>query len=171
MNYTTNYHLPQWVETDRIMMEDFNDAMSGIDGGINEAKEAAEAAQDTADAAQTAAATAQTTAAAAQTTANAAYSPSNKPYVTGSYVGTGSSVTITLGFKPSFLIISGMISSTLYADVEDWANFFALCNGTVLSKRVTFTATGFTAKAQGPGADYYPDLTDEGRTYCYIAFR
>ena len=24
MNYTTNYHLPQWVETDRIQMEDFN---------------------------------------------------------------------------------------------------------------------------------------------------
>ena len=171
MEYTTNYHLPQWVESDRIMMEDFNDAMSGIDGGINEAKEAADAAQDTADAAQTAAATAQSAASAAQTTANAAYSPSNKPYVTGSYVGTGSSVTITLGFKPSFLIISGMISSTLYADVEDWANFFALCNGTVLSKRVVFTATGFTAKAQGPGADYYPDLTDEGRTYCYIEYR
>ena len=34
MNYTTNYHLPQWVETDRIMMEDFNDAMSDIDQGI-----------------------------------------------------------------------------------------------------------------------------------------
>ena len=25
MNYTTNYHLPQWVETDRILMDDFND--------------------------------------------------------------------------------------------------------------------------------------------------
>ena len=34
MNYTTNYHLPQWVESDRIMMEDFNAAMAGIDQGI-----------------------------------------------------------------------------------------------------------------------------------------
>ena len=34
MNYTTNYHLPQWVETDRIMMEDFNQAMAGIDQAL-----------------------------------------------------------------------------------------------------------------------------------------
>ena len=37
MNYTTNYHLPQWVESDRIMMEDFNDAMASIDEGLTEA--------------------------------------------------------------------------------------------------------------------------------------
>ena len=52
MNYTTNYHLPQWVESDRIMMEDFNEAMSGIDGGIAAAKTAADTAKTTADAAQ-----------------------------------------------------------------------------------------------------------------------
>ena len=34
MNYTTNYHLPQWVESDRIMMEDFNEAMEAIDTGL-----------------------------------------------------------------------------------------------------------------------------------------
>ena len=167
MNYTNNYHLPQWVESDRILMEDFNDAMAGIDQGIQGAKAAADTAESKADAAQAAAEIAQSSADAVAD----AYTPGNQPYAVGSYTGTGDSVTITLGFKPSFLIISGMISSTLYADVEDWANFFALCNGTVLSKRVVFTATGFTAKAQGPGADYYPDLTDEGRTYCYIAFR
>ena len=31
MNYTENYHLPQWVETDRVQMEDFNAAMVKID--------------------------------------------------------------------------------------------------------------------------------------------
>lgn len=36
MNYTTNYHLPQWVEEDRIMMEDFNEAMAGIDEGMSD---------------------------------------------------------------------------------------------------------------------------------------
>ena len=36
MNYTTNYHLPQWVETDRIQMEDFNQAMADIDEGLSE---------------------------------------------------------------------------------------------------------------------------------------
>ena len=167
MNYTTNYHLPQWVESDRIMMEDFNQMCADMEAGLSSNAQATAAAQATAENAQSAAEAAQSSADAVAD----AYTPGNQPYAVGSYTGTGDSVTITLGFKPSFLIISGMISSTLYADVEDWANFFALCNGTVLSKRVTFTATGFTAKAQGPGADYYPDLTDEGRTYCYIAFR
>ena len=36
MNYTTNYHLPQWVETDRIQMEHFNQAFSDIDEGLSE---------------------------------------------------------------------------------------------------------------------------------------
>ena len=36
MNYTTNYHLPQWVETDRIMMEDFNQAMADIDESLSQ---------------------------------------------------------------------------------------------------------------------------------------
>ena len=34
MNYTQNYHLPQWVETDRILMDDFNDAYSAIDAAL-----------------------------------------------------------------------------------------------------------------------------------------
>ena len=40
MNYTTNYHLPQWMETDRIRMEDFNQAMADIDEGIAEERSA-----------------------------------------------------------------------------------------------------------------------------------
>ena len=35
MNYTTNYHLPQWVESDRILMEDFNEAMEAIEEGLS----------------------------------------------------------------------------------------------------------------------------------------
>lgn len=41
MNYTENYHLPQWEETDRIMRADFNEAMSNLDSGLT-------ACQDTA---------------------------------------------------------------------------------------------------------------------------
>ena len=37
MNYTENYQLPQWVETDRIMMEDFNEAMAKVESGITAA--------------------------------------------------------------------------------------------------------------------------------------
>ena len=34
MNYTENYQLPQWVESDRVLMDDFNNAMRKIEGGI-----------------------------------------------------------------------------------------------------------------------------------------
>ena len=33
MDYTQNYHLPQWEKADRIMMDDFNAAMAGIETG------------------------------------------------------------------------------------------------------------------------------------------
>ena len=35
MNYTENYHLPQWVESDRVQMEDFNAAMASIEEGLS----------------------------------------------------------------------------------------------------------------------------------------
>ena len=35
MNYTTNYHLPQWVETDRLLMDDFNAMTSAIDTALD----------------------------------------------------------------------------------------------------------------------------------------
>ena len=159
MNYTKNYHLPQWVETDRIMMEDFNQMCSDIDEGIK-------TAQDTAD-------TAESKADAAQTTANSvadAYTPDNQPYVAGTYVGTGTDTTVTLGFRPKFVIISGMQPGTQSNSTSDWDRYFALCDGNVLSGRVMFTDTGFVARREISGA-FYPVLHVEGRTYCYIAFR
>ena len=160
MNYTTNYHLPQWVETDRIQMEDFNQMCSDIDQGIK-------TAQDTAD-------TAESKADAAQTTANSvadAYTPDNQPYVAGTYVGTGTDTTVTLGFRPKFVIISGMQPGTQSNSTSDWDRYFALCDGSIMPLRVTFTDTGFTVFARGNSYQNYPDFTDSGRTYCYLAFR
>ena len=34
MTTTPNLHLPQWEETDRIQMDDFNDAMASIDAAV-----------------------------------------------------------------------------------------------------------------------------------------
>lgn len=34
MDYTQNLHLPQWEKTDRIMMDDFNDAFDKIDAAV-----------------------------------------------------------------------------------------------------------------------------------------
>ena len=35
MNYTQHYQLPQWVETDRILMEDFNDMSLAIGAALD----------------------------------------------------------------------------------------------------------------------------------------
>ena len=44
MNYTKNYHLPQWEETDRVMRTDFNQMCADIDQGVAEAKVVADLA-------------------------------------------------------------------------------------------------------------------------------
>lgn len=162
MEYTTNYHLPQWVESDRIMMGDFNDAMSGIDGGINEAKSAA-------DAAQTAADTAQETADSAQATADAAQAAAAKlPYAAGHYTGTNAEMTITLGFRPSFVIISG--ATTVYpTGVGSLGSRNIFTGGNVLSECITFTDTGFILHALEDNV--YPQLVRISVQYDYIAFR
>ena len=45
MNYTENYHLPQWDETDRIMRADFNRMCADMEAGLP--KTARDAAEDT----------------------------------------------------------------------------------------------------------------------------
>ena len=160
MNYTNNYHLPQWVETDRIQMEDFNQMCSDIDQGIK-------TAQDTAD-------TAESKADAAQTTANSvadAYTPGNKPYVVGSYTGTGEAATITLGFRPSFLIISGMGDTLQSNSTVEWDRYFGMTAGNAIPNRLDLTSTGFVIYPQSLTQNLYPDFTESGRTYDYIAFR
>lgn len=158
MNYTTNYHLPQWAETDRIMMEDFNDAMSDIDQGIK-------TAQDTADTAESKADAAQTTATAAQTTATAAYCPSNKPYVVGSYEGTGSTQNVTLGFKPTMVIVYEIGTGSS----EDDQGSTSLFIGGGISSKLLINDDGFMLWRDSTGD--YPRVNRDYRTYNYIAFR
>ena len=162
MNYTTNYHLPQWVAEDRILMEDFNQMCTDIDGGIAPAKAAADTAEGKADAAQD-------SAEAAQSSANAladAYTPSNKPYVIGTYTGNGyGTQTITIGFPPSIAIISGEVYTT-----EEVPGMQHTVIATASSPNMVYstTDTGFTVHMSG---SYKPLLNTNGRKYRYIAFR
>ena len=162
MNYTTNYRLPQWVAEDRILMEDFNQMCTDIDGGIAAAKAAADTAERKADAAQD-------TAEAAQNSANAladAYTPSNKPYVIGTYTGNGyGTQTITIGFPPSIAIISGEVYTT-----EEVPGMQHTVIATASSPNMVYstTDTGFTVHMSG---SYKPLLNTNGRKYRYIAFR
>ena len=160
MNYTNNYHLPQWAETDRIMMEDFNQAMADIEEGMSDNAQAAE--------------TAQAAAATAQASADAvadSYMPGNKPYVVGSYTGTGEAATITLGFRPSFLIISGMGDTLQSNSTVEWDRYFGMTAGNAIPNRLDLTSTGFVIYPQSLTQNLYPDFTESGRTYDYIAFR
>ena len=153
MNYTENYHLPQWVETDRVQMEGFNQMCADIDQGIKIAQETANTAENKANAVQD------------------AYKPDNKPYVTGTYTGTGEDVTITLGFRPSFLIISAMGQTTLGNSITAWDRHYGITGGNALSLRLEFTDTGFIAHRRSAEHYYYPDFSSEERVYDYIAFR
>ena len=85
MNYTENYHLPQWDETDRIMRTDFNQMCADIESGIGmvEAK------------------------------ADEAFKPGKLPYVVGSYTGNGATLEVNVGFSPRFVIICSNSQSAL----------------------------------------------------------
>ena len=168
MDYTTNYHLPQWVESDRILMEDFNQAMAGIDTGIKSAQDTADSGAAAASAAQTTADRAENKADAAKNAADAitgkAYTPDNKPFVTGSYTGNGATQTISLGFRPSAVLV-GCTGGPTPND-----NTFFTC-GTVTPYEGSFsiTATGFSVTAASDGR--MTQLNASGMAYDYIAFR
>ena len=185
MNYTENYHLPQWKKEDRIMMEDFNAAMANLEDGLSRAvsgaaadtssaaaKVAADAAAATARAAAAASAAQATAdkavaaAAAAQKKADAAYAPDQQPYVLGTYTGINAEMEITLGFQPKFVLITGTDSHNA------WAYTLAAGNG-INSERLEFTSTGFTLKPNTYASNtlQYPTINQLRTEYVYIAFR
>ena len=166
MNYTTNYHLPQWVETDRIMMEDFNQMCEDIESGLTSNAQAAAAAKTAAETADSKADAAQATADAAQNTADNAFCPENMPYVFGNYIGTGSQQSITLGFKPSALIIMRNYGSNNPEDAEGaWA--FVTPSSTCVT--IQFLEDGFRLLSLNSGQ--YPAVNWGNYYYNYIAFR
>ena len=168
MNYTKNYRLPQWVKEDRIMMDDFNAMNSSIESGLTRTDAKADSAVATANTASAKAGTAQQTADAAKRTADAAFSPNKMPYRVGSYVGDGSPRTVYLGFRPSFLVISGAVEDSSGNSAPSFTNYTCVTAGQVISSRVAFTDNGFTVM----GTDgRLPNFSGAGRTYDYIAFR
>lgn len=155
MNYTRNYHLPQWVKSDRVMMDDFNDAMSALETGLTNAQAAADSARSAASSA----------ASTAQSAANAAR---QKPYAVGSYTGTGQDVTINLGFRPSFVIVSGCKESADQNSLQPFSRYGCVAGGNILPNTFTFTSSGFVVHA---GQTRCPRMGESGRVYDYIAFK
>ena len=158
MDYTENIHLPQWVKSDRIMMDDFNEAMDTLDNSLYALQLTANYAKNTA--------------AAAQTLGIKAYSPDNPPFHCGSYTGSANDSPLDIIFskQPKFLIICGMESTVSYTDSSSYDRYFCATSGTVLSDRVELTKYGFRVYPRGTGHGNFPDLNEKGRVYNYIAF-
>ena len=162
MRYTDKYHLPQWEESDRVLMDDFNQMCADLEDGLAKtAQDAANTANTAAGSAAAAAAKAQTTADtalaranAAQSSANAAFRPGYLPYKTGSYRGNGSTQSINLGFQPSLVIVHHQPADTTIASAD--------------TPTLSFTSTGFTVSS---GTSSYPNTNTSGYFYIYIAFR
>ena len=78
-NTSEHLGLHLWEPTDQVLRTEFNQNWTKIDTAVNAAQETAEAAQSAAE---------------------------QRPYVIGSYTGNGGTQSITLGFQPSFVIIT-----------------------------------------------------------------
>ena len=157
MTYTKTYRLPQWERADPIRMSDFNQLCASIETGIDSAKDAAAALS----------AQLEQKIAAAQAKADAAFGPDQLPYVVGTYDGTSNGRYIILGFKPSFVIISGLMSYTSNAYYYA-ADSFGICGENVGGDVITFTSAGFKVNYV---ADKTPYVCRPVRPYDYIAFR
>ena len=143
MNYTEKYHLPQWEETDRVIRTDFNQMCAGIENGLANA-------QSTAD----------------QGLAKA----SVLPYAVGRYTGTEQTQTIEIGFRPSFIVISGAGDGINSGYFYNHHYYLCFTSGPNTTKTLTITGTGFELKPStlnGP----YPVINEPGRSYEYIAFK
>ena len=154
MNYTKNYRLPQWVKEDRIMMDDFNAMNSSIENGLTRTDAKADSANTKAD----------TAVQIANAAANA------KPYAVGHYTAIGEDQEISVGFRPSFLILSGMGDTELPNSDSEWTFYFGLTAGNAVPRRIGFTDRGFIVYQQR--ADVLrPDYSVRGKVYDYIAFK
>ena len=160
------------------MRTDFNQMCADMEAGLN--KTAADAAAETAsgvksasDAASraaSAAAQAQRTADSALSKANAAFSSSNFPYVLGTYVGNGSTLTVSLGFTPRFVIVAHQITADYSG--SSWPTGFAMAGMGVDAQGLTVGNGSFTVSQLLSGNRVTaPHINLNGTTYAYIAFR
>ena len=186
MQHTTKYNFNLIETSDAFGPEALNANTQAVEDKLAalEAADAALQATASADKSQLQAAiqTAQNAAQSAQNAANAAQSTANTaraeaavlPYKVGSYKGNGSTQTIELGFRPSFVIISGSFSGTSSTSSALY-NYNLFTAGSLCTEMIRFTNTGFTviwatSTASSTGM-MYPQLNASNHSYNYIAFR
>ena len=145
MTKTEHYQLPQWVESDRILMEDFNEAMGNIDKGMDGIR------------------TESTQGLAALTSAMGTKGQTCR-IETGTYVGTGaygdgSRTSVTTTIKPQVLFVSranGDSSTILFR--PSYSSITS--NGTAAvvyweDRKVSWSAISSTNQMNVGGVTYY----------------
>ncbi len=173
MDQTANYQLPQWGAADPVRTGDFNGAMAGIDTALVKAG-AALTEERTARAQADAALSRRVDT--AQDTADRALAA--LPYVVGTYTGDGAETRhITVGFRPSFLIIGGMKEvGENYSTTID--RHTVITAGNNIPNLMKLTGDGFTVQksykytgSSGTKILLNPALNYTDIVYDYIAFR
>ena len=137
-NTSEHLGLHLWEPTDQVLRTEFNQNWTKIDTEVNAAQETAEAAQSAAE---------------------------QRPYVIGSYTGNGGTQSITLGFQPSFVIITAQPANS-----RDTA-FIAISGGSEAASTLSFTETGFTVMVTPTSYETYPLTNQNGTFYHYLALR
>ena len=152
MNYTQNHHLPQWVKSDPIRMDDFNQMNQNIEAGLNANAAKADAAQSAANA--------------AQATADRALSSSSggtsHRYMVGTYIGDGKEHFIELTFEPDFLIITRVEANG--------DNDFVMVGMGNRNSRCKIVERGFWVYGPDSAHPEYPNLNMAQKKYEYISF-
>ena len=152
MDYTPNFHLPQWNLDDRILMDDFNQFAASLDTALSLNQQAAQNAQEAAEEAKTLAQNA---------------SVGRLLLTCGSYTGTGGSQTINTGYWPMAVLVIGEQdpnSSPRWFGHRDYCAFFVNGGDTPFS---AVHLKDFVVRE--PGIAGYPNLNKTGHTYYYIS--
>ena len=156
MEYTKNYHLPQWVEEDRIQMEDFNRMCADIESGLTAVN--SEAVESRAELG----------AELAELAAQIGSGGNTCRIVHGTYVGTGTAgtngkSTLTFNFKPMMVAV---FDPTLSTDVAImWTNASSVL---YKSKYCTVSWSGNSVTWHSD-TNAYQQLNSSGVTYHYVA--
>lgn len=155
MQQTTKYQLNIIETSDPFGPEPLNQNTQAVEDKLAAVDAKADAAQATADA--------------AQATADSAFKPGQMPYAVGTYTGNQSTLTIEVGFRPSFVII-GAFPLVYNETSTSLSHYFLFATATSNTSLVGFTDTGFTVRYPTNISPTYPQINGV-RTHCYIAFR
>ena len=88
----------------------------------------------------------------------------------GTYVGNGSTLTVSLGFTPRFVIVAHQITADYSG--SSWPTGFAMAGMGVDAQGLTVGNGSFTVSLLHSGNRVIaPQINLNGTTYAYIAFR